>query len=252
MVNEQAMLSEELTLKQNELLKSEREKLQMERQVMELNHVKCSLKNTTENQRGMVEDNTRGEFERNKLNQKVRELETQLLMSRKDTEELSVSYQKLVQEKNQLMQQLTLFEKDSFEIQARVKRGLEAEREVQTQGNQVENLKDQKRDVERQLEQKTTETELKQNEILRLHQKLETVQSYNATLEKDISETREQVAKLNGEVNNGQDVTLKTQNMKDKAELQIVDLQQSLTLLKDEKMRMQNDFGQCQKDLGSE
>ena len=45
---------------------------------MELNHVKCTLKNTTENQREMVEDNTRNEFERNKLNQKVRELETQL------------------------------------------------------------------------------------------------------------------------------------------------------------------------------
>lgn len=43
------MLSEELTLKQNELLKSEREKLQMERQVMELNHVKCTLKSTTDN-----------------------------------------------------------------------------------------------------------------------------------------------------------------------------------------------------------
>ena len=100
MVNEQAMLSEELTSKQNELLKSEREKLAMERQVMELNHVKSTLRNTTENQREMVEDNTRGEFERNKLNQKVRELETQLQMSRKDTEELSVNYQKLVGEKN--------------------------------------------------------------------------------------------------------------------------------------------------------
>ena len=76
MVNEQAMLSEELTSKQNELLKSEREKLAMERQVLELNHVKSTLRNTTENQREMVEDNTRGEFERNKLNQKVRELET--------------------------------------------------------------------------------------------------------------------------------------------------------------------------------
>ena len=76
MVNEQAMLSEELTSKQNELLKSEREKLAMERQVMELNHVKSTLRNTTENQREMVEDNTRSEFERNKLNQKVRELET--------------------------------------------------------------------------------------------------------------------------------------------------------------------------------
>jgi len=42
MVSEQSMLSEELTLKQNELLKSEREKLAMERQVMKLNHVKCT------------------------------------------------------------------------------------------------------------------------------------------------------------------------------------------------------------------
>ena len=165
---------------------------------MELNHVKTSLKTTTETQREMVEDNTRGEFERNKLTQKVRELETQLQMSRKDTEELAANYQKLVQEKNALMQQLTLFEKDSFEIQTRVKRGLEAEREVQNKDQVVEDLKDQKRDVERILEQRTTELELKSNEILRLQQKLETVQSYNATLEQDISETREQVARLNG------------------------------------------------------
>ena len=48
----------------------------MERQVMELNHVKCTLKSTTDNQREAIEDNTRGEFERNKLTQKVRELET--------------------------------------------------------------------------------------------------------------------------------------------------------------------------------
>ena len=96
------------------------------------------------------------------------------------------------------MQQLTLFEKDSFEIQTRVKRGLEAEREVQNKDIAVEDLKDQKRDVERILEQRTTELELKTNEILRLQQKLETVQSYNATLEQDISETREQVARLNG------------------------------------------------------
>ena len=60
----------------------------------------------------------------------MRELETQLQMGRKDTEELAQNYQKMVQEKNVLMQQLALFEKDSFEIQARVKRGIEAERDV--------------------------------------------------------------------------------------------------------------------------
>ena len=131
MINEQKMLSDELTTKQNELLKAEREKLSMERQLLELSHVKTTLKTTSDQQREAIEESTRGEFERNKLTQKVRELETQLQMSRKDTEELSQSYQKLVQEKNNLMQQLSLFEKDSFEIQARVKRGIEAERDVQ-------------------------------------------------------------------------------------------------------------------------
>jgi len=96
-------------------------------------------------------------------------------MNRKDTEELSANYKCLVLEKNTLMEQLSLFEKDSFEIQARVKRGLEAERDVQEKGQTVETLKDQKRDIERQLEQKTTECELRTNEISRLHQKLETI-----------------------------------------------------------------------------
>ena len=50
----------------------------MERQVLELNHVKTTLKTTSDQQREAIEDNTRGEFERNKLTQKVRELETQL------------------------------------------------------------------------------------------------------------------------------------------------------------------------------
>lgn len=73
--------------------------------------------------------------------------------------------------------------------------------------------------MERILEQKTTEIELKTNEISRLHQKLETVQSYNATLEKDISEQRESVARLNSTISNGQDETLKNQNSKNRAEL---------------------------------
>jgi len=64
----------------------------MERQLLELNHVKCTLRTTSDQQREAIEESTRGEFERNKLTQKVRELETQLQMSRKDTEELSQNY----------------------------------------------------------------------------------------------------------------------------------------------------------------
>jgi hypothetical protein len=62
-------------------------------------------------------------------------------------------------------------------------------------------------------------------------------------LEGEISEVREQVVHLQSQVNDGQDVTAKNQNEKNKAEIQVVDLRQNLTLLKDEKTRIQNDLG---------
>ncbi len=48
---------------------------------------------------------------------------------------------------------------------------------------------------------------------------------------------------MNSKVNEGQDVSLKNQNDKNKAEIQIVDLKQNLTLVKDENKRLQNDLG---------
>ena len=55
----------------------------------------------------------------------------------------------MVHEKNALMQQLTSFEKDSYEIQVRVQRGLEAERENQEQSKNVEQMRDKERDLQR-------------------------------------------------------------------------------------------------------
>ena len=81
------------------------------------------------------------------------------------------------------MQQLQLFEKDSYEIQARVKRGIEAEQETKIKDTQLGSLKDKERDLQRQLDQKETECDLKKNEIERLNSRIETMQSYQATLE---------------------------------------------------------------------
>ena len=93
----------------------------------------------------------------------------------KDTQELSEGYQQLVKEKNALMQQLAGFEKDSFEIQARVKRGLEAERDNQQKEATMGTMKDKEKDLERQLNKAVTDCELKQSEIERLHAKIETI-----------------------------------------------------------------------------
>ena len=102
-----------------------------------------------------------------------------------------------------------MFEKDSFEIQHRVKRGIEAERDNQQKEVTMENMKDKERDLERQLNKMATDNELKASEIERLHGKIETIQSYNSTLEKDISEVRAQISQLNSKVADGQDETMK-------------------------------------------
>ena len=72
MINEQKILSDELTEKQNEVLRSERDKLAYERELLELRPLKGTLKSYSESQQRTIEDATKGEFERNKLTQKVR------------------------------------------------------------------------------------------------------------------------------------------------------------------------------------
>ena len=49
-------------------------------------------------------------------------------MSVQDTEDLRKNYKELCEQKAILVQQLTMFEQDSFEIQAKVKRGFEAQK----------------------------------------------------------------------------------------------------------------------------
>lgn len=60
-------MSEELTLKQNELLKSEREKVSKERELLELRPLKTQMKGFSETQKQVIEDATKTDFERNKL-----------------------------------------------------------------------------------------------------------------------------------------------------------------------------------------
>lgn len=62
------------------------------------------------------------------------------------------------------MQQLAQFEKDSFEIQAKVKRGIDLSKESEKVERTVSEMRDRERDLVRQLEQLQVQLELKQSE----------------------------------------------------------------------------------------
>ena len=92
---------------------------------------------------------TKAEFERNKLTQKVRDLEAQLSLSKQDTTDLATNSKQLVAEKNALMHQLSQFEKDSFEIQAKVRRGIDLSKESEKIERTVSEMRDRERDLVR-------------------------------------------------------------------------------------------------------
>lgn len=78
--------------------------------MLELRPLKAQVKGYSETQKQVYEDVTKTDFERTKLQQRVRELETQLSVAKSETAELSDNFKELVQEKNQLMFQLGNFE----------------------------------------------------------------------------------------------------------------------------------------------
>lgn len=94
--NEQMILSEELTNKQNELLKEQKEKLNQEKELLQLRPLKESLQKFSESQKQTIDEMTKSDFEKNKLRQKVRELESHLDLARSDVEELTGKYKQIV------------------------------------------------------------------------------------------------------------------------------------------------------------
>ena len=59
------------------------------------------------------------------------------------------------------MQQLSQFEKDSFEIQAKVRRGIDLTKESEKVERTVSEMRDRERELTRQLEQLEVQMELK-------------------------------------------------------------------------------------------
>lgn len=86
--NEQQILSQELTDKQNQLLKAQREVLQAESELVQLRPMKEHLNSLTTDSKRQIEDSVKAEFERTKLNTKLREQESQITLQSVQLQEL--------------------------------------------------------------------------------------------------------------------------------------------------------------------
>ena len=73
------------------------------------------------------------------------------------------------------MEQLRKFEQESFEIQMKVKKGIEAENDNKTHGEAISSLKYQERDLQRQIDTLNQQMTLKNSELDRFKGKIETL-----------------------------------------------------------------------------
>jgi chromosome segregation ATPase len=130
----------------------------------------------------------------------------------------------LAQQNAVLIEQIRNFEKESFEIQMKVKKGIEAENENKTHGEAISNLKYQERDLQRHIDTLNQQMTLKNSELDRFKGKIETMQSYNTTLETEVADLRNKVAALNDQLHSGQTDTIKQEHAKNQQEIEIFDL----------------------------
>lgn len=65
--NEQKLLSQDLTAKQQDFSKCEREKMNMERELLQLRPLKAQLENYSSSAQRTIEEQTRVEYERGRL-----------------------------------------------------------------------------------------------------------------------------------------------------------------------------------------
>ena len=131
-----------------------------------------------------------------------------------------------------LMQQLSQFEKDSFEIQAKVKRGIDLSKESEKVERTVSEMRDRERDLVRQLEQLQIQMELKQSEYERLNSKANSASAYAKTLEQDLQEARDEIFGLTGQINQGANDNIKTVGKVNKQDVQIVEMRDQISSVK--------------------
>lgn len=99
-------------------------------------------------------------------------------MCKTELAELQAKHTTVTSQNAKLLDQLRLFEKETFELEARIRRGIEIERENHNMTKNVEQQREKEREQARQVEELKGVIRQKDMEIERLSGKQENVSYY--------------------------------------------------------------------------
>lgn len=184
--SEVRLLSNEITAKQHETGKLERERLALERELLQLRPLKNQLENYSQSAQKQIEESVRVEHERGKLASALREALHERDMAKTEVAEVQAKFATVTSQNAKLLEQLRMFEKESFELEARIRRGIEVERENQNMTRTQEQQREKERELARSIEELKGVIRQKDMEIDRLNGKQDNVSYFQRTLEGEL------------------------------------------------------------------
>ena len=114
----------------------------MERELLQLRPLKNQLEQYSQSTQKQIEESVRLDYDRGRLQTQVQTVSNERDLAKQEVAELQVKYTTLLQQNERIKEQLRLLESESFEIQARVRRGVEVERENENISRTVEAQRD--------------------------------------------------------------------------------------------------------------
>ena len=151
-----------------------------------------------------------------------------------------------------LVEQLKALEQESFEIQARIRRGIEVERENENITRNVEAHRDREREMARGAEELKGTLRQRDLEIERLTGKLDNQAYFQRQVEQELAQVKAENLRVMEMLNSQKTEEIRGEQRKNQFELEIIDLKRTTQQLRDEKSRQQAENAQLRQDLDEE
>lgn len=158
----------------------------------------------------------------------------------------------LVSANDKLKVHLTALEQESFEIQARLRRGLEVERENENMTRTAEQWRERERELVRESEELRGLVRMKEQEIERMAGKNDTVGYYQRQVEQELGQAKGEIARLTEVMNQMKTEEVKNEQRKNQYELEILDLKRQAQINREQQARTQAEIAQARKELEDE
>lgn len=185
------------------------------------------LENYSQSTQKQIEESARADHERTRLQSKLTEAQHERDQAKQELAELNVKHSSAIAQNQRLLEQLRIFEQESFEIQARIRRGVEIERENENMAKNVEAQRERERDMARQAEELKGQLRQRELEIERLLGKNDNVNYFQRNLEVELGQLRAESMRLNEALNACKTEEVRQEQRRNQMELEILDLKRN-------------------------